>query len=218
MPFHKRRARGRKLSRGRKLLRAAAIAAAAWPLVAWAGARALVVRSGVERPDAIVVMAGSSAYVERARVAARLYREGRAPFVVLTNDNLRGGWSSAEQRNPFFVERAAAELRSAGVPAERIEVLPRPVAGTYDEARLLGEHAAARGYDALLVVTSGYHSRRTLWSFRRALEGGGVRVGIEPVEPGEQTPRPAAWWLTPRGWETVAGEYAKLVYYRVRYF
>ena len=202
----------------RGLPRAALVALAAWPLVAWVAARALVVSEPLPVADAVVVLAGSAAYVERAAEAARLFREGRARAVVLTNDDLRGGWSSAEQRNPFFVERAAEELRRAGVPAERIEIAWRPVASTYDEALLMREHAAARGYRSLAVVTSGYHSRRALWTFRRALAGTNVTVGVEPAAPGGQTPAPSLWWLSAGGWESVAGEYVKLLYYRARYF
>jgi uncharacterized SAM-binding protein YcdF (DUF218 family) len=188
-----------------------------WPPLTWAAARALVVRADLPHADALVVLAGSSAYVERTQLAAQLFKEGRAPVVLLTNDNEQGGWSSAEQRNPFFVERAIAELVAAGVPRPAIEVLPQPVASTYDEARALRNYAAARNLRALLVVTSAYHSRRALWTLRRVFRDSGVSVGLEPVAPGAQTPGPAAWWLHPRGWRSVAGEYVKLIYYRVRY-
>jgi uncharacterized SAM-binding protein YcdF (DUF218 family) len=188
-----------------------------WQLLAWSAARALIVRADLQRADALAVLAGSSAYVERTRFAAQLYREGRAPVVLLTNDDERGGWSSAEQRNPFFVERALAELIGAGVPRERIVVLPQPVASTYDEAGALREYATANHLRALLVVTSAYHSRRALWTLRRVFAGGDVEIGLVPVAPGAQTPAPALWWLDKRGWQFVAGEYAKLVYYHFHY-
>ena len=37
-----------------------------------------------------------------------------------------------------------------------------------------------------------------------------------PVAPGEETPAPCCWWVTARGWQMVAGEYVKLIYYRLR--
>ena len=193
------------------------LAAAAWALGAWAAAGWLVVREELPRADALAVLAGSATYVERAQRAAELYREGRAPRVVLTDDGLSGGYSAADDRNPLFVERAARELTAAGVPAEAVEVVPRTVTSTFDEAVQLRAHAEARGYGSLLVVTSGYQSRRALWTFKQVFEGSGVRVGVEPVEPGRQTPRPFAWWLHPLGWRLVPGEYVKLVYYRLHY-
>lgn len=203
--------------RARRLWRVAVVALAAWSLTAWAAARALVVGAEMERADALVVLGGSSAYVERTRRAAELFGEGRAPRVILTDDGQRGGWSSAEQRNPFFVERAAEELRRAGVPAASIEVLPRQLSSTHEEAEALRDHAAARGYKSLLVVTSAYHSRRARWTLRHVFDGSGVAVGLDAAGPGAQTPRFATWWLSPGGWRQVAGEYVKMGYYFLRY-
>lgn len=194
-----------------------AAALVGWPLGAWAAAGWLVVREELPRADALAVLAGSATYVERAGRAAELYREGRAPRVVLTDDGQSGGYSAADDRNPRFVERAARELQAAGVPAEAVEVVPQTVTSTFDEAARLRAHAEDRGYRSLIVVTSAYQSRRALWTLRRVFEGSVVRVGVEPVEPGRQTPRPFAWWLYPLGWRLVPGEYVKLVYYCLRY-
>lgn len=208
----------------RRALVFALAAAVAWPPLAWAAARWLAdgaasaqVGASRARADAVVVLAGSSTYAERARRAAALFKEGRAPRVVLTNDGLIGGWSEAEQRNPLFAERAADELRRAGVPRESVEILPQLVASTYEEAVLLREHADARGLRSLVVVTSGYHSRRALWTLRRVFGGSGVAVELESVAPGQQSPPPSTWWLSWLGWRMVPGEYLKLVYYRLRY-
>jgi uncharacterized SAM-binding protein YcdF (DUF218 family) len=203
-----------------KLARAAVVllvALACWSLVAWVAARSLVVSSGLPRADAVVVLAGSAVYVERAARAAQLYREGRAPRVVLTDDGQRSGWSSAEQRNPLFVERAAEELVRLGVPADRIEVAPGFGLGTYSEARLLRRYADSRGLRSVLFVTSAYHSRRAWWSLTRAFEGSAVEIGIDPVAPGAQTPPARSWWLSSRGWREITSEYAKLVYYHAHY-
>ena len=201
----------------RRAWRVALVALVAWSLAAWGAARWLVVEAGLPQADAIVVLGGAAAYVERTREAARLFREGRAPIVALTDEGLRGGWSQSEQRNPFFHERAADELRRAGVPGERIELMPGFVTSTHDEAVKLRAYAASRGWRSLLVVTSGYHARRALWTFRRVFEGSNIAVGLEPAAPGEGTPAAFLWWLKPRGWRQVAGEYVKLVYYRWQY-
>ncbi|HKQ52307.1 MAG TPA: YdcF family protein [Pyrinomonadaceae bacterium] len=203
--------------RVRRVLVVAALALCAWSLVAWVAARALVVSAELPRADSIVVLAGSSTYRERTRLAAELFREGRAPRIVLTNDNLRGGWSNELQRNPLFVERAAAELRGAGVPSEAIEMLPQVVSSTHDEALVLREHAETEGLRSLLLVTSAYHSRRALRTFRKVFEGSGITIGLVSVPPGDETPPASTWWLHARGWQVVAGEYVKLVYYRLRY-
>ena len=205
-----------KTSATRRARRVAAALLLAWPPAAWAAARALVVAPGGARADAVAVLAGSSVYVERARRAAEVFREGRAPRVVLTDDGQRGGWSREEERNPLFVERAAGELRARGVPADRVEVVPGTVSSTYDEALRLREYSVGCWLRSLLVVTSAYQVRRARWTFERVFEGSGVAVSFEAVPPGDETPPPLTWWLHAEGWRVVAGEYLKMGYYLAR--
>lgn len=204
-------------SRVRRVAVIVLVALVAWSLLAWIAARALVVASEIPRADAVAVLAGSAAYVERADRAAQLYREGRAPRIVLTDDKQHSGWSSAEQRNPLFVELAAAELVRLGVPAERIEVARGAALGTYSEAGTLRRYAESRGLRSVLFVTSAYHSRRAWWSLRRAFDGSGIEIGIDAVARGAQTPSSYSWWLSSRGWREITSEYAKLIYYRAHY-
>lgn len=187
------------------------------PLVAWTAARLLIVQAEVRSPDAIVVLSGSSTYMERASWAARLYREGRAPLVVLTNDGVVSGWDNREDRNPMFYELSRRRMQDEGVPSTQIQVAPGQAAGTYDESVLIREFAVEHRLRRLLIVTSGYHSRRALWSIRHACEGSGIEVGIDSAPPGWQTPSPWVWWSKRRGWKLVAGEYVKMVYYWTKY-
>jgi uncharacterized SAM-binding protein YcdF (DUF218 family) len=180
---------------------------------AWLAARWLIVSAPLERADAIVMLSGGSTFVERAELAARLYREGHAAKIILTNDNYLGGWSNTLQRNPFYYERAVARLRLAGVPASAIEVIPDPVYSTYDEAVLLRGYSDSHALKSILIVTSAYHTRRARRTFQHIL-GSQVRaIGIVGAAPGWQAPRPATWWLHLRGWQMVPGEYLKLIYY-----
>jgi uncharacterized SAM-binding protein YcdF (DUF218 family) len=184
---------------------------------AWLAARALIVRRELDRADAIVVLAGSATYKERIDLAAKLVKEGRAPNVVLTDDHERASWSNAEERNPPYVELAAQRLRFLGVGADRIDVISAASSGTHYEALRLREYADSKKLRSLLVVTSAYHSRRALRELETVFQDSGVALGIEPVPPGEQTPTPATWWLHPRGWMLVPGEYIKMGYYWLRF-
>ncbi|HST52884.1 MAG TPA: YdcF family protein [Pyrinomonadaceae bacterium] len=196
-----------------------AVGFAAWWFSAWAAASFLAAGAGasVSHADALVVLAGSSAYVERTRLAAESFVRGRAPVVLLTNDGQRGGWSREEERNPLFVERAESELKTRGVPQDGIEVVPGTVSGTFDEATRVRAYAEGRGFRSLLVVTSAYQVRRARWTFEKVFEGSGVEVSFEAVPPGDETPTPPVWWLHARGWQMVAGEYVKMIYYLARH-
>jgi uncharacterized SAM-binding protein YcdF (DUF218 family) len=189
----------------------------AWPLLAWLGARALIVNSELAHADALAVLAGSSTYLERTHRAAQLFQEGRAQLIVLTNDNLKSEWSNEQQRNPLFVERAVDELKRQGVPADRIEIVPGAVFGTYDEVVRLRDYAGHRDLRSVLVVTSPYQTRRALWTLQRVFRASDITIGIDGAEPGQQSPRPETWWWHRFGWKLVPGEYVKIIYYWMKH-
>jgi uncharacterized SAM-binding protein YcdF (DUF218 family) len=190
---------------------------AVWPLLAFIAARLLIVKADLASADAIVVLSGPGTYVERADWAAKLYRERRAPFVVLSNEGLLSGWSVPDQRNLYFYEMAARRLQQQGVAPQDIRVVSEIGAGTYPESLRLCDYAASQRFNRILVVTSAYHSRRALWSMQRACKATSVQIGIDSPPPGLQTPTSGLWWLRSSGWRFVAAEYAKLIYYRWHY-
>lgn len=206
-----------KATRGRRFLIIVALLIALSPFVAWGAARFLIVKADVQSPDAIVVLSGSSTYLERAARAADLYRGGRAPLILLTNDGVVSGWDNREDRNPFYYELTTRRMQQQGVPADHISVAPGLAGGTYDESLLVRDFAVAHGLKRLLVVTSGYHSRRALWSMRHACAGSGIEIGIDSAPTGWQTPSPWLWWAKRRGWKLVGGEYVKMIYYWAKY-
>ena len=204
-----------KATRRRRFLFLALILVLLSPLVAAFAAEMLIVKSNLAAADAVVVLSGSATFVERADWAAKLYREGRAPVVILTNDGLITGWDG--KRNPYFYELSAKRLQQQGVPADRIQLAPGQALGTYEESLLLRDYATSHNLKRLLVVTSAYHSRRALWSMRHAFEGSGIEIGIDHPPTGWQTPSPWLWWSRRWGWRVVAGEYVKMIYYWSRY-
>ena len=206
-----------KRGRTRRIMVSVVVMLLVWPLVAWLAARALIVSAPLERADAIVVLSGSEAYIERTQLAANFYFAGRSPLIILTDDHQRGSWSNEERRNPYFVESAVASLREAGVPANRIEVLPELVSSTHQETLLLRTYASKHGTGSLLFVTSPYHSRRTLWTLGHVFRDTGITVGLQSVSPGQQSPDPRTWWTMRRGWRQVGLEYPKLIYYWFTY-
>jgi uncharacterized SAM-binding protein YcdF (DUF218 family) len=83
----------------------------------------------------------------------------------------------------------------------------------------LTETARKRNLNSVLLVTSAYHTRRTLWTFEKAASKNDltIQIGIESAPTGEQTPPQFTWWLSRTGWNLVAGEYLKGIYYWLFY-
>ena len=190
---------------------------AAWILLAPFLAENLIVEKPLTRADRILILAGSSVYIERTDKAAEIFKLGVASKIVLTDDGERTGWSRTEKRNIPYVEMAQRNLIAQGVPPENIEIIKPVGSGTVYEAQIFKEKALAENWKSVLLVTSAYHTRRTLWTFERTFETEKIEFGIESPPTGEETPPPSVWWLVPRGWNFVAGEYVKSVYYWVYY-
>ena len=187
-----------------------------WILFAWFLANNLIIEKPLEPADAILILSGSGVHLERSQKAALVYKQGVATKILLTDDGERAGWSRVEQRNPRFVEVTRNNLIAAGVAPENIEILPGQVSGTIDEAEVLRGKIQQTGWKSVLIVTSPYHTRRSLWIFDKVLKND-VQIGVVSPLPGEQSPLPSVWWLTRRGWYLVAGEYVKAVYYWLNY-
>jgi uncharacterized SAM-binding protein YcdF (DUF218 family) len=124
-------------------------------------ADAVVVLSGGIREGAPETFGGaalSGPSLERASEAARVYRRYKLPLVVT------GG--SAFSKEP---EAAAIKkyLVSLGVPAGRIltEALARD---TRENAVFSKKLCDEKGYKRIVLLTSAYHMRRSVWSFEHA--------------------------------------------------
>lgn len=185
---------------------------AVWIFIAPFIASFLIIEKPLEKADAVFVFGGSSVYIERTNKAAELFKSGVANKIFLTDDGERGGWSTAEQKNPAFVELAKNELIKNGIAAENIEILQPQVDGTFDEAKVLAETIKTKNLNSVLLVTSAYHTRRAFWISEKVLRENNlnIKLGIVSPETGNQT-------LPPNGWQTVGGEYLKMIVYWLFY-
>ncbi len=190
---------------------------AAWIFLAPFLATRLIVERPLTRADVILVLGGSSVYLERTEKAAEIYKQAVAPKIVLTDDGEKTGWSRTEKRNIPYVEMAQRNLVALGVPIESIEIIKPVGSGTIYEARTFKEKSRQENWKRISLVTSAYHTRRALETFDGVFAGENVEIGIAAPPPGQQTPSPIYWWLTAQGWNVVAGEYAKSFYYWLYY-
>lgn len=190
-----------------------------WIPTAWLLGRYLVVSQPIENPDAIVVLAGSAEYEERNLEAARLYREGAARRIILTNDGIKGGWDNELGRNPYFVEKARWLLIANGVPEAAIEEIPEPIRdrgeiGTEVEAKKVLAYCRDRGYERLLIVTSPYHTRRALTTYLSTTDADSEprSIGIAHPSLSGLEVSSVGWWLLPTNWRIVISEYTKMAF------
>jgi uncharacterized SAM-binding protein YcdF (DUF218 family) len=174
--------------------------------------RFLVREDPLDAADAIFVLAG--ARVERWLEGYELYRERRAPLIVLSP----GPTSQAEIdlrargiRFPSEGDIARDALLQLGVPAEAIRLLPRAVDNTAQEAGGLHDMSRHETWRRIIVVTSAYHTRRARFAFRREFKDSSIQIAVRASR--FDGSEPARWWRHRPDIRFVTSELQKLALY-----
>jgi uncharacterized SAM-binding protein YcdF (DUF218 family) len=176
--------------------------------LARAAGTVLVISQPVGVPDVIVSLASHE--WERLPVTATIATKYPDSLVVLTQP------AYTTLHNCEGCSDRVARLRRAGVQLSRIRVTPRPATSTYGEAVACLEYLRDSRARNILVVTSPYHTRRALATFKRVFSGTQIQVGIRPAT-GHSPAQPAAWWRRSYDRRYVMYEWAAGVYYALRY-
>jgi hypothetical protein len=103
--------------------------------------------------------------------------------------------------------KQVTQLRALGVPSP--EQVPRPVAGTEDEGRILPEWCDRSGFRRVIVVASADHSRRLERVLRRSMTGHRTRVAVRASRYSPFDPE--RWWESRGGTRTFITEMEKLI-------
>lgn len=192
-------------------LGAASLAAAGLPrpLLKAAGG-ALVVHEDLAPADVVVISTGADG--AGVLEAADLVHGGVAPRVAVFADPPDPMVDREFLRRGVPYEDAAArevrQLRALGV--DRVEQIPRTVAGTEDEGAVLPEWCRREGFRSVIVVTTADHSRRVRRLLRRSMEGQPTRVIVRPARYSQFDPD--GWWDTRGGLRTGIVEIQKLLF------
>jgi len=178
------------------------------PLLRAAG-RILVVEPSDGPADAIVVVAGSTP--TREALAATLFRERRAPVVVVSRQTMPVRVQQLLDlgiRPLDFQGESVAALEKYGVPRAAIVTLTKPVEITEMELRAVAAEAHTRGWRRVLLVTTPNHSRRVRLIWHREA-GPGIEAGIAMID--DECSADRTWWRRRRCSEAVLHEYLGLI-------
>lgn len=174
----------------------------------------LSVNDELEKADAIVVLSAGSPW--RNKKGAELYHRGLAPTLITLGDSYYDHLLPALGERLTDAELNARILTQYGVPRPYILPLPAKVEGTYDEALILRRFIAQRdSMRSIILVTSGFHSRRAKWIFRKVLRDRPIKImAVEAESPFFSAEN---WWQHERGVVAVFNEYIKFAYYWLKY-
>ncbi len=152
--------------------------------------------SGCGKADAIVVITGGHGRIEQAM---GLFRSGMARYLILS-----GGDASVGLKEIFFMEI----WKGKGLP-EGI-ILEKRSTSTFGNAIETEAIAMSLGIKSLILVTSLYHMKRALYTFRRIMPG--TRICGYTVESSNFKKE---WWKDRRSLYILITEFVKFQWYRL---
>ncbi len=150
------------------------------------------------KADAIVVVSGGDTQA-RTENGINLYKNGWASVLILSG-------AAQDKSGPSNAEAMQLQARQAGVPASAI-IIDEEAESTQQNAINTENIFEERGYDNVILVTSGYHQRRASLEFNKLADN--VTIRNYPVT--QDGDWGWFWWLTPRGWWLAGGELVKIV-------
>jgi uncharacterized SAM-binding protein YcdF (DUF218 family) len=174
-------------------------------------ASAWIVSDPLTKADVIVVLGGGPS--TRPFEAARLFHQGLAPKILLTNPQPAPAIQLGLTPANADLERSI--LLSENVPASCIFIAPEPVDSTYLEALAVRDWARTNAVKRIIIPTDIFQTRRARWVFRKQFAPLGVRVEVEAVPVREYAA--TNWWQHDDGVVAFQNELLKYAYYRVKY-
>jgi uncharacterized SAM-binding protein YcdF (DUF218 family) len=192
--------------RSRALIALAILAVVLLVAAAFAGT-ALVETTPIDAPQAIISL-GSHEW-ERFPTTVQLSKQYPDAIVLITQPLV------PSPVNCHLCGERLKWLAALGVDSNHALILPMKVQNTYDEARAARAYCEAHGIRRLAVVTSPYHTRRALATFRTVFRGTPMAIGMYAAT--ESPARPGTWWATPYDRFYVRYEWAAVVWNAFRH-
>ncbi|RWZ78181.1 MAG: YdcF family protein [Candidatus Microsaccharimonas sossegonensis] len=149
------------------------------------------------KADAIVVVSGGDT-IARTDEGIKLLQNGWANSIVFSG-------AAQDKSGPSNAATMRQRALSAGVPAASIYVEERS-ATTAENALNTSAILANNNFNNVILVTSGYHQRRSELAFKK--ENTKITVLNHPLL--QDKDWSFWWWLSPRGWWLAGGELVKI--------
>ncbi|MBI4735200.1 MAG: YdcF family protein [candidate division NC10 bacterium] len=185
------------------------------PYLLTAIGRYLVTEHPLAKADLVLVLSGNAFL--RVPEAARIYHEGFAPKILLTNEPKERGMDDLQRQGIRFLDRqetAITILEALRIPRSAILTIQEGADSTRSEmltvARFLKSHPVKR----LIIVTSKSHTTRAYKIFATGLEPG-IQLIMRPAP--DDPFDPTRWWQDRMDAKDVLHEYQALAdFWRLR--
>ena len=157
---------------------------------------------GCQAVDAIVVVSGGDTSARTAH-AIELYQNGWADMLIVSG-------AAEDKSGPSNAEAMEAQAITAGVPESAI-ITETTSETTEENAENVQQIFTDNNISSAILVTSGYHQRRTYLEFIKYTSG--VDIYNSPVTQDDDWSY--TWFLTPRGWYLAGSEIVKIIIFHI---
>ena len=167
---------------------------------------------GVGRADVLILEGSGGIKSGSVAIGMELLSNGMADRMVLVLHQ-----STDERQLPLFhkkhIQLLTDELEHMGVEKKKVQVIPVPVQShpiTLTEARLVVTKLSESGVRSVILLSEGFHTRRSFLVYRQE----GSRVGLHVIpHPWFSGYESDTWWHHAEGIQDFVRESFKLVYY-----
>ncbi len=175
--------------------------------------RYLSMPDSTETADVVVVEGGNIISRIKMNRAIQLYKTGRAKRILILLNSSHGNVDVFGIGN--YNKIIAAMLDSLGVPAQDYNIQNIVVHGPYARNTALELYGILKGKNvsSIMLVNDKFHIRRSYLAYQKVLREININVYTCTFDIYVDT---ETWWQSIDGVRRVAGEYIKLVYYRVK--
>jgi uncharacterized SAM-binding protein YcdF (DUF218 family) len=174
-------------------------------------ARTWIVNEPLAKADAVIVLRGG--LQDRPFEAARLYREGFAPRVLIV------GFKPSPTDQMGFTRRENEVVKQVllkrGVPEAAITEIGGNVSSSVGESQAVREWVTTNRFKRVIIPTEMFQTRRVRWLFGKQMAAAGASIVVEAIEPREYSA--AAWWRHEEGLIAFQSEVTRWLYERVKY-
>jgi len=171
----------------------------------------LIVENELKKVSHMFVLSGAE--LERGNEAAVLYQQGYADTIVCVGGNMN---EAVKVLRLEFYESELTKLNlfNHGISDSVIKVLKKGTS-TYQEAAAILVYCMENNIKKCIVLSSKFHTRRVKGVYNKAFRQQGIKViirGAPAVLYSEDK-----WWANEYGLLAFFDEYAKLMYYWLKY-
>ena len=162
----------------------------------------------------VVILEGTELIREDAvRIGVNFLRRGVAGRLIVIYQH--SGDEKIFARPSDYGSFLVQELEALGLKKEQIQVfeVPKGHPITLNEAKIVLSKLATNGVRSAILLSEGFHTRRSLWVYRQVGSGLGIEVSSFPYF---MTYQNESWWQKAQGVREFFDESLKFFYYILR--